>query len=351
MDNYIRINTTTKAATRDIKILGIAGESNYDRLIFVLDSPMEGEAILEVAKLWKNIDGKIEYGSKYFSLEKNTDGNFYFDIKNSFLDVEDDNVSLQFTLSNGTIIFKSKILENNKILQAIEATSTIEEEYPNIIEIILGYKTAAETAKNDTITAKNSVDTTKSEIENIKTNIDNTAVEIETKRQEVATNTTSVATDKQTVENDKTIVNQTYNDFLNQIGNEVATLDPNGKIPLSQIPSTATVEIYTILNESELIGLNAQKGDLAELIEIIDGKQTIVKAWQLLTNDPTIASNWVIWGTSYAVQSGNATHADSATDSTKINGKRLIEMTQADYDNAVIAGTLTDDTYYLVTPI
>jgi len=120
-------------------------------------------------------------------------------------------------------------------------------------------------------------------------------------------------------------------------------LATGGKLPLSAIPATATQEIYTVTSEDELTSLIAQRGDLAELIEIVDGEQTITKTWQCL-GDASVRENWVVWGTSYAVQAGNATTADNALNANTINNHRLVEMTAEDFASAVKDA----DTYYLV---
>lgn len=136
---------------------------------------------------------------------------------------------------------------------------------------------------------------------------------------------------------------QAYNDFLKQLGTDVATL-VGGKIPMSQIPATATQEIYTIFSEDELVRLVAQKGDLAELIEMVDDERTITKTWQLVGSDSTVRENWVVWGTSYAVSAGQAGVAVNANNANMINNHRLIEMSAEDFASAV----KEDDTYYLV---
>lgn len=135
---------------------------------------------------------------------------------------------------------------------------------------------------------------------------------------------------------------QAYSDFLNQLGVDIATL-VGGKIPLSQIPATATQEIYTVTSEEELTSLTAQRGDLAELIEQVNGERTITKTWQCL-GDSSIRENWVVWGTSYAVSAGNATTAINAENSNTINNHRLIEISAEDFETAV----KDENTYYLV---
>jgi len=136
---------------------------------------------------------------------------------------------------------------------------------------------------------------------------------------------------------------QALSDLLAMINSGDLVLATDGKLPLSSIPATATQEIYTVSSENELTGLTAQRGDLAELIEEINGEQTITKTWQCL-GDASVRENWVVWGTSYAVQSGNATTADNATNANMINNHRLVEMSEEEFAAAV----KDENTYYLI---
>jgi hypothetical protein len=138
----------------------------------------------------------------------------------------------------------------------------------------------------------------------------------------------------------ETAAAQALADLLAMLGVDVATL-VGGKIPMAQLPATATQEIYEVTAESELTGLTAQRGDLGEIIEIINGKKTVTKTYQLLGNgDATVLDNWVIWGTSYAVQAGNASTADNAENANMINNHRLVFFaTEAEYQSAVKEGT------------
>lgn len=136
---------------------------------------------------------------------------------------------------------------------------------------------------------------------------------------------------------------QALSDLLNMINSGDIVLAVDGKLPLSSIPATATQEIYVVESESALTSLVAQRGDLAELVETVNGERTITKTWQCLGN-PSSRDNWVVWGTSYAVSAGNAEQSKSAENSARINGHRLVEMSEEDFENAV----KDDDTYYLV---
>lgn len=136
---------------------------------------------------------------------------------------------------------------------------------------------------------------------------------------------------------------QALSDLLAMINSGDLVLATGGKLPLSSIPATATQEIYTVTSEDELTSLTAQRGDLAELVEEIDGERTITKTWQCL-GDASVRENWVVWGTSYAVQAGNSTTADNALSANMINNHRLVEMSEEEFASAVKDA----DTYYLV---
>ncbi len=139
------------------------------------------------------------------------------------------------------------------------------------------------------------------------------------------------------------IASRAMEDLLEMINGGDIILATGGKLPLSAIPATATQEIYTVTSEDELTSLVAQRGDLAELIEEVDGEQTITKTWQCL-GDASVRENWVVWGTSYAVQSGNATTANNALNANMINNHRIVEMTEEEFSSAV----KDENTYYLV---
>lgn len=134
---------------------------------------------------------------------------------------------------------------------------------------------------------------------------------------------------------------QAYQDFLAMLGDSVATLT-DGKLTASQIPALSINDTFPVASEAELLTLTAQRGDVG----LIVAEDVVTDSYLLTADDPTDAANWVKLGVSYVANAGHANTADSATNSEKINNKRLIAMTQAEYDIAV----LDPDTYYIVTP-
>lgn len=159
--------------------------------------------------------------------------------------------------------------------------------------------------------------------ENAKKALD-TLTEIETNVEETADE----------VEESKTITVQAMTDLLAMLGSDIATL-VNGKIPVSQIPSIATTELYTAESEDEQNALEVQNGDIC--IRTDENKSYIYSdGWVYLTSP-----------TDYASTAGYATTAGTAESSTMINNKRIVSMTKDQYDTAV----LDDDTFYFVTEV
>ena len=78
---------------------------------------------------------------------------------------------------------------------------------------------------------------------------------------------------------------------------------------------------------------------------MLDGEKTITKTWQCLGDRPEVRSSWVVWGTSYAVNSGNARTSEIAQNALTINGHRIVVFkTLEEYEAAV----KDENTVYLV---
>lgn len=125
---------------------------------------------------------------------------------------------------------------------------------------------------------------------------------------------------------------QAFKDLLEMIqSGQIATLI-NGKIPVENIPSIATTEIYTAASMEEMQAIEAQRGDIC--IRTDELKSYIF-------NDTWI---YLVAPTDYAARAGHADTATNATNANTINGHRLIEMTAEEFETAV----KDTDTYYLV---
>lgn len=145
---------------------------------------------------------------------------------------------------------------------------------------------------------------------------------------------------------------QVLQDVLNLLGqpNGLATLDANGKHTASQIPQLSLFNYKSVNSVQEMLALttaDVQNGDIARIME--DGE--VVETYYL-TDDQNIdkLSSWVQFATGYAATSGHALQADTASDADRIGGKRIVHMTESQYEAANVAGTLADDTWYLISP-
>ena len=124
---------------------------------------------------------------------------------------------------------------------------------------------------------------------------------------------------------------QALTDLLAMMGTDIATL-VGGKIPVSQIPSIATTEIYTVSSQALMDALIVQNGDIC--IRTDEDKSYIYNnGWVYLTSP-----------TDYASRAGYAETAGTAENATMINGHRLVEMTAAEFATAV----KDPNTYYLI---
>ena len=132
-------------------------------------------------------------------------------------------------------------------------------------------------------------------------------------------------------ENDMRLAAQILADFLRMIGTDVATL-VDGKIPVSQIPSIATTEIFTASSADEMRFLSVENGDIC--IRTDENKSYIFSDGWVYLASPT----------DYSARSGYAETAGTAQNANTINNHRLVEMTARDYETAV----KDENTYYLV---
>lgn len=131
---------------------------------------------------------------------------------------------------------------------------------------------------------------------------------------------------------------QALADLLAMLGSDVATLT-NGKLTPSQIPAIAVTDTFVVSSEAAMLALTAETGDVC--IRTDESKSYILQG-----NDPSVLTDWqqLKTPTNYADEAGYAATAGMSEDSQKINGHRVVYMTQAQYDVAV----KDPDTVYMV---
>lgn len=139
----------------------------------------------------------------------------------------------------------------------------------------------------------------------------------------------------------KDTAQQALSDLLHMLGTDVATLT-DGKLTPSQIPPISINDVFEVSDASDLTALTAQRGDVG--IIVTDG--VVTDSYILATDNPKELDDWKKLGVSYVANSGHAVTSDNAANADKINGKRMVAMTQSQYDQA----SLDSDTFYVVTP-
>ncbi len=126
-----------------------------------------------------------------------------------------------------------------------------------------------------------------------------------------------------------------YGKLANKVGGFpvlIAGSDGNPVIPSVFINQVDIKSYIEISNESQLNTIEAQPGDVAVLVETIDGKKTITESW-LLLGESNGVRDWAIYGISYATNAGNATFAQSAYNAQRINGLSIEKMPESVYEN------------------
>jgi hypothetical protein len=142
-------------------------------------------------------------------------------------------------------------------------------------------------------------------------------------------------------ERSKAIAAQALSDLLAMMGTDIATLT-NGKLTPSQIPPLSINDVFEVPDTDAMLALEAQRGDCALIVP----DDVVTDSYILAADDPTDIDNWKKLGVSYVANAGHANTADEAVNADKINNKRMVAMTQSQYDTAVI----DPDTIYIVTP-
>lgn len=128
MINKIKVYTKSRNVYAEKDVLGISGENDVETLEFVLDNFIEGQAYIELEKL----DTSGEKQRYFIKLDKKDDS-YVLKVKSSLLDVIQD-IKMQLVIEQeDKQMFKSKVFYM-QVLTAINATSTIPEQYPTWFE-------------------------------------------------------------------------------------------------------------------------------------------------------------------------------------------------------------------------
>lgn len=183
-------------------------------------------------------------------------------------------------------------------------------------------------ARNETVAAKEIVIEKANEIaDNTQTVSDKTEIVLQ-KADKVEINTETVTQNTDSAIDSANIAAQALADLLAMLGTDIATLT-DGKLTPSQVPAIAVTDTFVVNSESEMLALTAEIGDVCV-------RTDETKTYILQGLDSTILSHWrhLESPTNYADNAGHSATADFAEDANKINGHRVVYMTQSQYDIA-----------------
>lgn len=221
-------------------------------------------------------------------------------------------------------LFRETIVQVNAAADRAEDGATRAETASTIAQTA---QTAAESARDTAITAR---DNAAEAAQTATVQADRAEVEAD----KAETSQADAAVSKDTAQ-------QALTDLLHVLGTDVATLT-DGKLTPSQIPPISVNDVFEVADVSDLTGLTAERGDVG----IVVSGGVVTDSYILAADNPGNLDDWKKLGVSYVANAGHAVTADNATNADRINGKRIIAMTQEQYD----AGALDPDTLYVVTP-
>ena len=133
---------------------------------------------------------------------------------------------------------------------------------------------------------------------------------------------------------------QAMSDFLAMLGEDVATLGADGKLSANQLPALAINDTHVVHSKEEIVALVAERGDVAVLVH----DENVSDAYILAVDEPNVLDNWIKLGVSYVAKAGHAERATIAVDSQRINGHRVVALSEEEYN----LGAKDPETVYLV---
>ena len=133
---------------------------------------------------------------------------------------------------------------------------------------------------------------------------------------------------------------QAMKDYLSMLGEEIATLGADGKLSANQLPALAINDTHVVHSKEEIVALVAERGDVAVLVH----DENVSDAYILTVDEPNVLDNWIKLGVSYVAKAGHAETATVAVDSQKINGHRVVALSEEEYN----LGAKDPETVYLV---
>ena len=227
-------------------------------------------------------------------------------------------------------------------LAAEQAAGTAAAETVEAASLLLsGYVTDAQTAKTGAETAQGLAEEAQGAAEAAQGKAETAGDTAEREANRAEREADDAEGSKESAATSETVATQAMTDLLAMLGSDIATLT-DGKLTPSQIPALSINDVFEVDSVEKLVQLTAERGDVA-LVLLEDN---IHDSYILAADDSTQAVNWKKLGISYVANAGHASTADNAVNADKINNKRIVAMTQSQYDTAVV----DTDTIYIVTP-
>ena len=156
LNNILISRETRKVLSKDNRFIGIEGENLQEILVFNLDEKLDGQGIIEVQFMDK---------TKGFIEVEKTERGYELPVKSSLL-TQRGSIEMQLRIiQEGQEIFKSEIT-TFLINEAINATTTIPEQYPTWIDNLEALKLNLENAEKERVKAEEGrIDAEKARVE------------------------------------------------------------------------------------------------------------------------------------------------------------------------------------------
>ena len=311
MINKIEVYTKSRNVYAERNFLGISGENDVETLEFVLDNFIEGQAYIELEKL--DTEGEKQ---KYFIKLERKDDLYNLEVKSSLLDVVQE-IRMQLVIEQeDKQVFKSKVFYM-QVLTAINATSTIPEQYPTWLEQLeqkvqeIDDKLAETTQLEELLTRS---ETARQEQEESRVEAEKLRVEAEEKREQ---NTAKAINDIKDLKDDYDENAETkIKEYNNNSADKISEFNKNAKDSTTAFNTNVTKKTETFDENAKVKKDEYDKNAANKLNEYNENAEDLIsKVEQLQTENTELSSN-MPWDTT----SGKFLHI---TDSAKYSKNKL----------------------------
>ena len=229
--------------------------------------------------------------------------------------------------------------------ESINATdyfpSPLPSEFEQMEQRVTQAKNETVEARGEAVQAVDDIGSIADHIDEVAGGVEETAIEVQGYAVQVESDRIRAEAAAEGAEGSENVAEQAMTDLLAMMGEDIATLT-DGKLTPSQIPPLSINDVFEVESAEDMLALVAERGDVA--LVLLD--DNIHDSYMLADDDPAQLANWKKLGVSYVANAGHAVTAENAENADKINNKRLVSMTESQYESAV----KDPDTYYAVVP-